>query len=70
MTNRIRPATVDDSHAVAVIHARGWEAAYQHIVPHELFARRSFEAREQDFRSLFDGPMLGGESGWQSATGL
>ena len=50
----IRPATAADSHALAVIQIAGWEAAYQHIVPPELFAARTVEVREAEFHSLFE----------------
>jgi GNAT superfamily N-acetyltransferase len=53
MGTQIRPGTVADSHALAVIQIAGWEAAYRHIVPPELFAARTVEVREAEFRSLF-----------------
>ena len=55
MVNHIRPATIPDARALATIHVEGWQAAYQRIVPPELLARRSIDARERDFVELLSG---------------
>jgi GNAT superfamily N-acetyltransferase len=56
MTKHIRLAAVSDARALATIHVEGWQAAYQHIVPPELFASRSVDARERDFVELLSHP--------------
>ena len=59
MTNNIRLGTVSDARALATIHVEGWLAAYRDIVPPELLASRSVDARERDFVVLLSGNLEG-----------
>ena len=56
MTILIRPAATSDARALPTIQVDGWAAAYEHIVPPELFASRSVDARERDFVELLSHP--------------
>ncbi|MEO6398956.1 MAG: GNAT family N-acetyltransferase [Tepidiformaceae bacterium] len=53
MVNSIRRATVADVRELAEIHIAGWRGAYQHIFPPEMFAARTVDVRELEFRDLF-----------------
>jgi len=55
MNNNIRLATAADARTLATIHVEGWLAAYRDIVPPELLASRSIDARERDFIELLSG---------------
>lgn len=43
----IRPADIDDAHAIATIHVRSWQYAYADILPREGLANLSIEQRTQ-----------------------
>ena len=53
MVNSIRQATVADVRALAEIHIAGWREAYQRIFPPEIFAARTVDVREREFRDFF-----------------
>jgi ribosomal protein S18 acetylase RimI-like enzyme len=46
----VRPATLDDALAIATIHVRAWQAAYQGIVPAAFLDSLSIEEREVRWR--------------------
>lgn len=48
----IREATAADSRAIATIHVRSWQAAYQGIMPAEYLESLSVEKREAIWREL------------------
>lgn len=45
MNVRIRPATVDDAHAIAEVHVRSWQHAYRELLPREFLAGLSVPKR-------------------------
>lgn len=45
----IRPATIIDARAIAQIHIRAWQAAYQNIVPDDFLENLSIEERTQSW---------------------
>lgn len=55
----IRPATISDARALATIHSEGWLAAYRHIFPPEVFAYRTVDIREAEFRDALEQPDAG-----------
>lgn len=48
----IREATLDDARAIAAIHVRSWQSAYQGIVPETFLRSLSIEAREARWRTI------------------
>ena len=48
----IREATPDDARAIATIHVRSWQAAYQGIIPAAYLQSLSIEKREAVWREL------------------
>jgi len=43
----VRHATPEDSRAIATIHVRSWQAAYQGVVPAQFLASMSVDQRER-----------------------
>jgi ribosomal protein S18 acetylase RimI-like enzyme len=50
----IRPATPDDSRAIATIHVLAWQARYQGVVPAQFLAALSVEQRERMWRQKLE----------------
>lgn len=48
----IRPAELNDAHAIAAIHVRSWQHAYQEILPAEGLAKLSIEERTDYWREI------------------
>ncbi|MFT4235861.1 MAG: GNAT family N-acetyltransferase [Microbacterium sp.] len=48
----VRAATVDDAHAIAVIHVRGWQTGYAGLMPQDFLDALSIEQREEGWRSI------------------
>lgn len=48
----LRRATPDDAGAIATIHVRSWQAAYQGIVPEALLRSLSIETRAATWRTI------------------
>jgi ribosomal protein S18 acetylase RimI-like enzyme len=46
----IRQAQPEDSEAIALVHVRGWQAAYRDVFPEEVLAGLSVEQRAQMWR--------------------
>jgi ribosomal protein S18 acetylase RimI-like enzyme len=46
----IRQAQPEDSEAIALVHVRGWQAAYRDVFPEEALAGLSVELRSQMWR--------------------
>jgi adenylate kinase family enzyme/GNAT superfamily N-acetyltransferase len=53
-TPSIRLSLPSDAHALATIHHDGWRAAYRHIFPEELFARRSIPVRQAEWSEVLE----------------
>jgi ribosomal protein S18 acetylase RimI-like enzyme len=51
---RVRHATPEDSRAIATIHVRSWQAAYQGIVPAQFLASLSIDQREGMWRQRLE----------------
>ncbi|HEX4959657.1 MAG TPA: GNAT family N-acetyltransferase [Thermoanaerobaculia bacterium] len=47
----LRRATPEDANAIATVHVRSWQAAYQGIVPEAFLRSLSIEAREATWRT-------------------
>lgn len=45
----IRPADIDDAHAIATIHVRSWQHAYTNILPEDGLANLSVDQRAQQW---------------------
>lgn len=45
----IRPADIDDAHAIATIHVRSWQHAYTSILPEDGLANLSVDQRAQQW---------------------
>jgi GNAT superfamily N-acetyltransferase len=52
----VRAATADDADAIGRIHVETWRAAYVDLLPAELLASLSVEARTQWWRNALAGP--------------
>jgi ribosomal protein S18 acetylase RimI-like enzyme len=71
----VRPATPEDSRAIATIHVLSWQAAYQGIVPAQFLASMSIDQREGVWRQRLEQGAHstwvieehGGVLGWTSA---
>ncbi len=50
----IRPATIDDAHAIAFVHVTTWRTTYGYILPDTFLGSLSIEQREQMWRSFFE----------------
>src|SRR5262245_29067734 len=50
----IRPARLEDARAIAAIHVRSWQVAYQGIVPSSYLDSLSVEERERDWRQALE----------------
>jgi len=50
----VRPATPEDSRAIATIHVLSWQAAYQGIVPAQFLASMSIDQREGIWRQRLE----------------
>ena len=50
----VRPATLEDSRAIAEIHVRSWQAAYRGIVPPAFLDSLSVEQRERGWRQRLE----------------
>jgi uridine kinase len=48
----IREATLEDARAIATIHVRSWQSAYQGIVPETFLRSLSIDAREARWRTI------------------
>jgi L-amino acid N-acyltransferase YncA len=48
----IREATLDDARAIATIHVRAWQSAYQGIIPETVLRSLSIDAREARWRTI------------------
>jgi ribosomal protein S18 acetylase RimI-like enzyme len=51
----VRPAVPDDARGIALVHVRGWQEAYAHLVPAESLARLSVPQRELRWREILAG---------------
>jgi GNAT superfamily N-acetyltransferase len=49
----IRPATIDDAHAIAFVHVTTWRTTYGDILPQTFLSALSVERRETLWRSFF-----------------
>jgi ribosomal protein S18 acetylase RimI-like enzyme len=47
---RIRPATIDDAHAIATLHVHSWQVGYHGIVPDDVLDALDPAARAADLR--------------------
>lgn len=56
----IRPARVGDAAGIAVVHVAAWRESYQGLIPDEVLAQQSVEAREVFWRGHLDQPSRGG----------
>src|SRR5688572_8422042 len=54
----IREATPSDARAIAEIHVRSWQAAYQGIVPDSFLESLSVDQRERSWRQSLEGSGL------------
>jgi hypothetical protein len=52
---QIRPAALEDAHAVAVTRPSAWHAAYRDIVPSDYLDGLSVEKREASWRAAIAG---------------
>ncbi|MHB1172330.1 MAG: GNAT family N-acetyltransferase [Lacisediminihabitans sp.] len=53
----VRPATVSDAHAIALVHVVSWQESYSHVLPAEFLANQSVERRAEFWRhNLAEGP--------------
>ena len=50
----VRPATLEDSRAIAEIHVRSWQTAYRDIVPPAFLDSLSVEQRERGWRQRLE----------------
>jgi ribosomal protein S18 acetylase RimI-like enzyme len=50
----IRPATIDDAPALAEIHVQAWLETYTGLIPHEVMAGITVDARERQWRFTFE----------------
>jgi ribosomal protein S18 acetylase RimI-like enzyme len=50
----VRPATPDDASAIATIHVRSWQTAYQGFVPEAFLRSLSIEARADRWRTILE----------------
>jgi len=50
----VRPATPEDSRAIATIHVLSWQAAYQGVVPAQFLASMSVDHRERTWRQRLE----------------
>ena len=55
----VRRATPEDSGAIATIHVRSWQAAYQGVVPARVLASMSVDQREGIWRQRLEQGMPG-----------
>lgn len=46
----IRKATIDDARAIAEVHVKAWQAAYQGLLPEDFLQNLSVDRREQQWR--------------------
>lgn len=49
----IRPAVIEDAHAIANVHVRTWQTTYLHILPEEFLQTLSVETREEMWKGYF-----------------
>ena len=54
----LRPATIDDAHAIAEVHVASWLAAYRGLVPDEVLDAQSVDVRA----AQWDGWLRKGET--------
>ena len=50
----VRRAELDDAKAIATVHVRAWQAAYQGIVPSAFLNSLSIEQREASWREILE----------------
>lgn len=49
----VRPAVLEDAHAIANVHVRTWQTTYLHILPEEFLETLSVETREEMWKRFF-----------------
>jgi ribosomal protein S18 acetylase RimI-like enzyme len=56
---RVRPATVDDASAIAMLHVRSWREAYRDLAPDEAYSALDEPLRLARWRELLTAPQDG-----------
>ncbi|MFD2263240.1 GNAT family N-acetyltransferase [Lacibacterium aquatile] len=60
MSYTIRPARVDDAGGIAAVHVASWQESYRGLIPDDVLAQQSVEAREIFWRGHLEQPSRGG----------
>ena len=50
----VRPATVDDAEAIAIVHVRSWQSAYRGLMPDDLLDGLSVARRAGAWRTIME----------------
>ncbi len=52
----VRKATLEDARAIAKVHVKSWQAAYQGLLPEDFLQNLSVDRREQRWREWLQNP--------------